>query len=161
MLEFIIKYWVEFALGIIATGLGLVCKRIYTLYLKDKEREKAEEKQNLTKEIEGMLKSCSLDLMGKFKADEDALRQEDEKINQKIEHINENVDILKGGVLSLQGRGFQQACRDLLEDDHVITLSEYEEIVDEHKVYNSLGGNHRGDALFAAVEEKYKNQLKK
>lgn len=161
MLDFIVKYWVEFALGIMATGLGLVCKRIYTLYQKDKEREKAEEKENLTTEIKEMMRSCSLELISQFKADEDALKREDEKINQKIEHINESVDILKGGVLSLQGRGFQQACRDLLDDRHVITLAEYEDIVDEHKVYNSLGGNHRGDALFAAVEEKYKSSLKK
>lgn len=161
MLDFIVKYWVEFALGIIATGLGLACKRIFTLYQKDKEREKADEKKNLTNEIKEMMKSCQLELMNQFKVDEKALKEEDKKINQKIEIIDENIDILKGGVLSLQGRGFQQACRDLLKDEHVITLAEYEDIVDEHKVYNSLGGNHRGDALFAAVEEKYKNSLKK
>lgn len=159
MLDFIVKYWVEFALGIIATGLGVACKRIYGLYQKEKEREKAEEKNSLVTEFKEMITSCQLDLLNKIQPHEDALKEEDTKLNQKIEHINDNVDILKDGVLSLQGREFMQDCRELLKENHVITLIEYETIVEEHKVYNSLGGNHRGDALFVAVEQKYKNSL--
>lgn len=159
MLDFIIKYWVEFALGIIATGLGVACKRILNLYKKEKEHEKTEEKNQLLEEMKDMMTSCQLDLINKILPHEVALKEEDKKLNQDITHLNENVDILKGGMLSLQGREFKQDCRELLKEDHVITLIEYETIVDEHKVYNSLGGNHRGDALFAAVQQKYNNSL--
>ena len=159
MLDFIVKYWVEFALGIIATGLGVACKRILNLYKKEKEHEKTEEKNQLLEEMKDMMTSCQLDLINKILPHEAALKEEDKKLNQDITHLNENMDILKGGVLSLQGREFKQDCRELLKEDHVITLIEYETIVDEHKIYNSLGGNHRGDALFAAVQQKYNNSL--
>lgn len=62
------------------------------------------------------------------------------------------MNILKEGILSLQGREFRDYCRELLKEDHIITTFEYETLVHEHQTYNSLGGNHRGDALFHAAE---------
>lgn len=159
MLDFIIKYWVEFALGIIATGLGVACKRILSLYKQNQKHQKSEEKEALMVEFKDMLTSCQLDLINKILPRETALKDEDKKLNVEIDRLNDNVDILKGGMLSLQGREFKKECRDLLREDHVITLIEYENIVEEHKVYNSLGGNHRGDALFAAVQQKYQKSL--
>lgn len=159
MLDFIVKYWVEFALGIIATGLGVACKRIFSLYQKEKEHEKSEEKSQLITEVKDMMTSCQLDLINQLLPHEAALQEEDKKLHKDIQHLNDNVDILKGGMLSLQGREFKQDCRDLLKEDHVITLIEYENIIEEHRIYNSLGGNHRGDALFAAVQQKYNNSL--
>ena len=160
MLDFIVKYWVEFALGIIATGLGVACRRILTLYKKEKEHQKAEEKNQLVTEFKEMITSCQRDLVKEIYPREEALQEEDKRINKEIKYLHENVDILKSGMLSLQGRDFKQDCRELLKEDHVITLIEYENIIEEHKVYNALGGNHRGDALFTAVAQKYNNSLK-
>jgi len=49
----------------------------------------------------------------------------------------------------------------LLKPDHVINYKEYEQLVADHVVYNQLGGNHEGDALFSMVEAKYKNTIGK
>jgi len=47
----------------------------------------------------------------------------------------------------------------LLKDDHIITLQEYENISNEHRIYNSLKGNHEGDALYSLVKVKYEAGL--
>jgi hypothetical protein len=65
------------------------------------------------------------------------------------------MNVLKGGILSIQGRGFKDDCRKLLEDGHVITLNEFEALDAEHNIYKSLGGNSHGDALFDLVKVKY------
>ena len=58
-------------------------------------------------------------------------------------------------MLSVQGKQFKDECHLLLNDSHHITLDEYQNISNEHKVYNSLGGNHEGDELFRLVGVKY------
>lgn len=68
---------------------------------------------------------------------------------------------LKGGLLSVQGRNFKSQCRHLLEEDHGITLDEWEEIDADHEAYNSLGGNHKGDELFELVKQKAANHITK
>lgn len=65
------------------------------------------------------------------------------------------MNVLKGGILSIQGRGFKHDCRKLLEDGHIITLNEFEALGAEHNIYKSLGGNSHGDALFDLVKVKY------
>lgn len=97
--------------------------------------------------------------MDEFYDREGKLRDEDNKIEQSIKELKGNVDILKNGVLSIQGRGFKHDCRVLLEEGHSITLTEYENLATEHKTYNSLGGNSHGDALFELVKIKYQAQI--
>lgn len=50
-------------------------------------------------------------------------------------------------------------CHRLLEEGHIITLKEFEEITKEHKIYNSLGGNSEGDTYFNLITEKYKGEI--
>lgn len=88
-----------------------------------------------------------------------AFKEEDQKIHQEINGLKDDFKIMKGGILSIQGRDFKADCRALLQPDHIITLNEYEAIIEEHDVYKSLGGNHEGDALFNMVEQKYGKQL--
>lgn len=59
----------------------------------------------------------------------------------------------------MQGRNFKNDCKKLLDTNHTITLQEYEALLQDHTIYNSLGGNHEGDALFSMVEAKYKNTV--
>ena len=160
MLDIIVKYWLEFALGLIAAGLGIACKKIYTLYMSEKNTKKTKERENLMDDMKAMMTSCQLEVLNKVGEREQMLQEEDRKIKENLESLTNSVVVLKDGILSLQGREFRQDCRDLLKEDHVITISEYETLVREHQVYNSLGGNHRGDALFHAAEQKYKNSLK-
>lgn len=76
------------------------------------------------------------------------------------EHIHAEINSIKAGVLSIEGRAFKNECRKLLQEDHIITLDEYQNIVYEHGVYNDLGGNHEGDLLFSAVKAKYEKSLR-
>ena len=90
----------------------------------------------------------------------DVVKESDEKSMAEDKIIHEEIDIIKEGMLSVEGRAFRNECRRLLQDDHIITLKEYETIVSEHITYNKLGGNHEGDALFSMVVVKYENTLK-
>lgn len=83
---------------------------------------------------------------------------EDAKLQAQINTNYENQNLMKAGLLSVQGRQFKKHCRELLEPSHVITVDEYEEIVIDHDAYNGLGGNHTGDLLFDAIVNKYKAQ---
>lgn len=90
------------------------------------------------------------------------IRTIDERDKQLLEadvEIHAEIDALRDGMLSLQGREFKADCRYLLSEGHIITLNEYESIVEEHRIYNSLGGNHEGDALFSMVKAKYEQSL--
>ncbi len=72
-----------------------------------------------------------------------------------MSNLKEKIDTLQDGILSIQGRDFKADCRSLLQPDHEITLDEYEQIIEEHEVYNNLGGNHKGDELFDLVTHKF------
>ena len=90
----------------------------------------------------------------------DALEKRMDAIHSRNDIQDENMNILKSGVLSLQKEQFLKLGRKLLESDHVITYEEYMTYTQQHIVYNSLGGNHEGDAQFALVEKKYHSGLK-
>lgn len=88
------------------------------------------------------------------------VNERDEKLATEDEVIHNEIDAIRSGMLSIQGRAFKAECRRLLEEDHIITLNEYEALLAEHIVYNGLGGNHEGDGLFSMVETKYQNSIK-
>ena len=90
----------------------------------------------------------------------EVVKESDEKSMEEDKIIHHEIDIIKDGMLSVEGRAFRNECKRLLEDDHIITLNEYLAVVNEHGVYNNLGGNHEGDLLFSAVKAKYEKSLK-
>lgn len=98
------------------------------------------------------MKECYDNLTSVVKDLEERSMEEDKRIHHEI-------DIIKDGMLSVEGRAFRNECRRLLDEGHVITLNEYEAILAEHVTYNNLGGNHEGDGLFSMVQVKYQNQL--
>ena len=139
LLEFVIKYWVEFAFGLIVTGGGYFIRR----YLKMKENEQNRER---TKFYDNFKK----DIFIKY----DEIKKESE--NGDLE-LQKQLDLLRKGILSLQKKEFFKECQALLEEDHELTLEEYQQCIEDHDAYNGLKGNHRGDSLFALVEEKAKH----
>lgn len=141
VLEFIGKYWLEFLLGAIATGLSVACKKIYNLYKSEKNHQKTEEQKAFYKGLEALIEKST-----------EESRKGDEKLQQQI-------NVMQGGILSLQGRTFKQECREFLRPDREFTLEEFEALQDEYYVYKSLGGNHDGDTLFELVKKKATNIL--
>ncbi len=74
--------------------------------------------------------------------------------------LGEDFSDLKEGVLSIQQKGFKTMCSKLLQQSDPITYDQYDSLVNEHRIYNNLGGNHDGDELFRLVTIKYQNGLK-
>lgn len=139
LLEFVIKYWVEFAFGLIVTGGGYFIRR----YLKMKEDEQNRERSKF-------YDNFKKDIFIKY----DEIKKESE--NGDLE-LQKQLDLLRKGILSLQKKEFFKECQALLEEDHELTLEEYQQCIEDHDAYNGLKGNHRGDSLFALVEEKAKH----
>lgn len=83
------------------------------------------------------------------------VNESDTKSREEDKKIHKEIDVIKDGMLSVQGTAFKNECRKLLDQKEPITLEQYEAMVEEHHVYNSLGGNHTGDALFKSLEAKY------
>lgn len=137
-LDFMIKYWAQFAFGLIGTGLGIFCKTMWKNYQRTIDEKHEAIKEEIREEIIEMKNGS----------------------DNGDKQLHEELDILKAGILSLQGREFKKRCRELLAEDHYLTLDEYNEIVKEHHVYNGLGGNHNGDILFGLVEQKAAETLK-
>lgn len=139
MLEFVLKYWIEFLFGgVIAIGSYMI-KRT----LKSFRQERADEKEAFLEGIKG------------------EIRAEFERSNKKETELAEEIKVLKAGLLSIQGRTFKSNCRRLLDPDHEISLEEYEEITKDHEAYNSLGGNHNGDQLYQLVRKKVEDSWAK
>lgn len=116
----------------------------------DALEKKMDEQRTGMKEQMG---ECYNNLLNVVKESEERSFAEDKIIHREI-------DVIKNGMLSLEGRSFKDDCRKLLQEEHRITLAEFEAISAEHDVYNSLGGNHEGDGLFSMVVAKYQNTLK-
>ena len=139
LLEFVIKYWVEFAFGLIVTGGGYFVRRYLKMRESEQNRERAKFYDNFKK-----------DIFIKY----DEIKKESE--NGDLE-LQKQLDLLRKGILSLQKKEFFKECQALLEEDHELTLEEYKQCIEDHDAYNGLKGNHRGDSLFALVEEKAKH----
>lgn len=141
MLEFIAQYWLQFLLTLITGGLTLLCKKFWSLY-------QAEKKHQKTKEWEAFYQGLK-----------DTIKEGSEESKRGDAALQEQIDIMKGGILSIQKKNFKQDCRELLKEEHEITLEEFEAIQEDHNIYNSLGGNHDGDTLFDMVKKKATNNL--
>lgn len=136
ILSIVVKYWLTFFLGIVAAGLTFVSKKFYNLWKEEKNHQKTKEQKAFYQGLEDLIIQGDANLQGQ-------------------------VDSIKAGVLSLQGTLFKEKCRELLDENHEITLDEYETLQIDHDAYKKLGGNHLGDALFAMVEQKESNNVSK
>lgn len=160
LLEWIAKYWLEVVFTLLCSGAAFVIRHHVKLIINDKKRRQDDLLESIDKKFDeqktGMkeqMSECYSNLITVVNESNEKSMAEDVKIHGEI-------DAIKGGMLSVQGRAFKAECRRLLEDSHIITLNEYESLLQEHITYNNLGGNHEGDGLFSMVQAKYKNQLK-
>lgn len=144
MFDFIVKYWVEFAFGLIVAGGGFFIKRYWAMSKAEHKREQEQFYNQIKNEIE---KSCQSSAAG------------DEQLQKQIDESHIRMEALRMGILSIQGKNFCADCQRLLEDGHVITLDEFQSIDQDHEAYNALGGNHNGDHLFELVKRKAENNL--
>lgn len=129
MLEFILQYWLNFLLSAIAGGLAFVCRKFWKMY----QNERIQKETDRDKKLYNDLKQA---------------------VHEGDVELQEQIDILKKGILSIQGKSFKHECRELLKEEHEISLEEFEMLQEDHNIYNSLGGNHDGDTLFKMVENK-------
>ena len=80
-------------------------------------------------------------------------------LENTLNAVVSNLELIKNGLLAVQGHEFRNKCRKLLRQE-TITLDEYEQLESDHIAYNGLGGNHKGDSLFDQVKTKYYSSLK-
>lgn len=148
MLEFIAKYWLQCILTLISGGLGLLCKKIWGLYKAEQERKSNEEHNNIVTEITS------------------ALKKETKEVKEEIQSVKtdntkqqEQINIIREGILDMQGSSFKRFCRMLLQPDHEISLEEMEQCSKEYHTYKQLQGNSNGDLLYNMVKEKAEYNL--
>ncbi len=83
MLELIAKYWLNFLLGIIATGLTIACKKMYKLYQNEKQHQKSEMCHELQKILEDLI----------VKTNDDSVKADDE--------LQKQINTIQSGILSI------------------------------------------------------------
>lgn len=181
IISIIVKYWVEFLMGLIVAAGGYFLKRY--LRLEKLERQRSQEEQfikfteKIQEENKRMIESLAREheeinkrsddryneitttVAEALKAGREESKADDAALQEQINRSDKELDALRAGMLSIQGRTFKAECRKLLKEDHTITLDEWEEIDADHEAYNGLGGNHRGDYLFSLVKKKVENNL--
>lgn len=151
MTDFFIKYWLETVLGIVVTAGGAGFGYLRKLIKKD-------QKKKLQEQFNEFYRKINKTLDEKFQV----LEEEDKGIGDRLNTIEKSIEPLKQGVLSLHRRKFLDDCRYFLENnEEEITLEDFKRIQKEHKVYNSLGGNHEGDEHWELFKAKYEAQLAK
>ena len=150
MLDFIVTYWLEFLFGLIAAAVTFLIKQYYSLQKKVHNQQRDNFEEEIIEAINSSLKK-----------EQEKTNKEIASVKEEILKVHESTDILKTGLLNVQRKNFMEFCYLLLEPDHIITKEEYEDIEEDHEVYNALDGNHKGDELFRVVSEKYFNQFNK
>jgi hypothetical protein len=149
LLEFIVKYWLQFALGLIASCLTFGIKKYYTIKKKEFELEIVALREAIIKDIDE-----------KLKVEMEKSNAEDKRIRADMNRLDVTMKSLIQGLLSVQGKNFREECERLLLQDY-INVVDYEQFEEDYAAYKALGGNHRGDALHARVVDKYVAQLHK
>lgn len=136
MLDFVIKYWVEFALGLVAAGLGAFCKHLI------RERKQYQE---LIKQEE--------------------LKKQDEHIDEKINPIVDDIEEIRTYLRNLETADTKkfdiiissyrfrlcQLCKLYMEKQYM-TSAEYEQLNEFYKTYTSLGGNGQAKEWYDKVK---------
>lgn len=157
MLQFIAQYWLTTLFGLVAAGIGLLCRKFWKMYKDEKQKDVQQEINTLLEQYDQKDKELQAEIE---KAHQDSLTH-DEEIIKMFKDLTDYIETLKDGVLSIQGSHFRKRCYEYLKEDRVITLEEFTQLEKDHHVYNSLGGNHRGDELFGLVKIKVEKQYAK
>lgn len=152
MIEWIIKYWVEVAFGLVAAGAGICIKKIWSMYKKEKSGRENKIHTALVEDFKKMLSETASEITA-------AVNKNDKHLQDQINKITKDQATLKNGMLCLQGDYFKKKCRRYLELEHKITDDEYLHLCNEYDTYKMLGGNSNGDRLFKLCEDKVKKAI--
>ena len=156
-MQFVTKYWIEVLFGLIVTIVSARYKKIKAWWKEikdDKEKKKKEERMGEVKAYVNELRPM-LEEIAKQSA------EGDETLRAEMDTLAAEVQILKGGLLTIQGESFKAKCRRLMEDmdsGKFISFKTYESLQHDHNAYNALGGNSDGDELYAIFVYRYENQ---
>lgn len=150
MPEFILKYWVEVIFGLIVSGLSFACRRYWKLWRAEQQHQKTEEQEAF---YDGILKKID----ERFEETNNRITALDNKVEKNVQTSNAQQEILKEGLLSVQGNNFKRQCKALLEPTHKITETEWLQHQIDFEAYERLGGNDDGHDLHNAVAHKYYN----
>ena len=150
MPEFILKYWVEVVFGLIVSGLSFACRRYWKLWRAEQQHQKTEEQEVF---YDGILKKID----ERFEETNNRITALDNKVEKNVQTSNAQQEILKEGLLSVQGNNFKRQCKALLEPTHKISETEWLQHQIDFEAYERLGGNDDGHDLHNAVAHKYYN----
>lgn len=150
MPEFILKYWVEVVFGLIVSGLSFACRRYWKLWREEQQHQKTEEQEAF---YDGILKKID----ERFEETNNRITALDNKVEKNVQTSNAQQEILKEGLLSVQGNNFKRQCKALLEPTHKISETEWLQHQIDFEAYERLGGNDDGHDLHNAVAHKYYN----
>ena len=120
------------------------------------KKEQAEGRRKFKEEIKKEVKDS---IKEEFQEEFEKNEVRDSQIATTLQDITNAIKTITQGLLSVQRRSFKEDCEHLLYPEHVITLDEFQQITNDHDIYNALGGNHTGDQLFKLVEEKAKHRF--
>lgn len=150
MIDFIVKYWVEFLFGLIISGATVTYNFIARQL-----------KKNRQEQFDNQLNTLYVKISDSINEKMTFLQEEDKHINTRIDQLHNDLEIMRDGILSLHRRRFVDDCRKLLNQESEITQEDYERLKREHRTYNALGGNHEGDEMYNLFLKKYEAQLAK
>lgn len=150
MPEFILKYWVEVVFGLIVSSLSFACRRYWKLWRAEQQYQKTEEQKAF---YNGILEKID----ERFEETNNRITALDNKVEKNVQTSNAQQEILKEGLLSVQGNNFKRQCKALLEPTHKITETEWLQHQIDFEAYERLGGNDDGHDLHNAVAHKYYN----
>lgn len=129
------------------------------MYKNEKTRKKSEAEERFINDVKNLIADNNKSIMKIVREEEIASEKADCRTNEQMQKIQNDLTILTEGMLSIQSKQFKDECRMLLKEGHSISLQEYENITNEHRIYNALNGNHEGDSLYGLVKVKYEAGL--
>ena len=169
MLDFIVKYWLEVAFGLVCATIAWLARHYIQL---QKETDKNHQDQlldSIQNKINEQYEKTQQQIDNQYNKIQQQMDLQYKNLinlvelqNKEIQHVDTKITTdlvnMKKDVLSIEGSFFKQECRRLLHKDHIITEEEFNTITVQHIAYNGLGGNHEGDAMYDSVNLKYHNQ---
>ena len=97
----------------------------------DAIREKTESQEKFLSEVKNLISDNNKTIMKIIREEEIASKDSDANINGQMKSIQNDLSILTEGMLSIQGKQFKDECRQLLKEDHIISLNEFENLSNE------------------------------
>lgn len=152
MIEWIIKYWVEVAFGLVVAGASICIKKIWSMYKKEKAGRETRVHESLVADFKKLLSETTLEITT-------TVNNNNLHLQDQIDKITKDQGTLKNGMLCLQGDYFKKKCKRYLDASHKITEDEYLHLCNEYDTYKTLGGNSNGDRLFGLCEDKVKKAV--